>query len=220
MADNFKDLDADVSVVEIKGDVMKHLNYLISSYTRAPIEAALTITGHTYWVVLEYGSAPAQQGSRRPSSGDPYVVAIPDWVPGPRNPSTHEYVDKNGRTQSGKWYPIKARYKRQLHFIDRSGRQRHQEMVHHPGIKARGFLRRAIRAWAMRVEHDLEYLQQQLEDELPERKTLVKLINFQMRNLLQEIKDATPIGEDADGERFDDEDGSHLKDAWGIVPAK
>lgn len=210
--------DLTASFVIIQDQVLEHLNDLVKTWIKTPIEASLTVTGHDYWVVLEYGSAPAEEGPREPQNGDDVdvIIAIPSFIPRPHTPTDHTVELHNGTTITSKWYPIRARNKKSLHFIDRHGVERFDTVVYHPGIKARGFLRRAIRAWQYRVLVEFEALDQELGDDLPERRDLVTLINRNLRILLKDVQEATPVGDKHDPRR----DAEPLAAAWGIIPAR
>lgn len=204
-----------VSVVMIKDSVMDQLT-AIKKDLKQRITCGLSVVGHDYWVVLEYGSAPAEEGTRQEVRNDQAVITIPSYIPGPSTEDhTHE-VMVGGTSIQSKWYPITARLKKSLYFIDRNGNERMQKMVYHPGIKARGFLRRCIRAWKQRMIADLEQWtisSKQGGGIIPTRRDLVSLLNFNLRILLAEVKEATPVGIKPSV------DGSHLRDAWFIIEA-
>lgn len=182
-----------------------------------PIEGGLTITGHNYWVIVEYGSSPRTPNAG-PASDDPIILALPPGIP-----------DSKGWAER---YPIEPRVKLMLRFFWK-GHWRRTFLVHHPGVLGRGFLRKYIANVVASLTKELATIFDAGEgrgedDTIPSRKELVELVNFHLKSLLDAVVEATPIsanGVDDDGNlRSDAEreerDGTHLRDAWGITRAK
>lgn len=190
----------DVSFVELNSGGLGEINDIINELERGKeIHGGLTITGHTYWVVLEYGSSPAESDPQ-PKRTDPILLNVPDDIQAPQHHS--------------QWYPIRARYKKKLKFIDSNGRLRFQYAVRHPGIKGRGFIRRTIFAMEPLLGRALDEL---LQDNIfPTRRELVAVVNAYLRSLCDAVIEATPVQE-TDEEGFDiTEEEGHLKDAISV----
>lgn len=209
-------LDTDVSVAMIKNSVMDQLTAMLGEFKR-PIQAGISVVGHDYWVVLEYGSAPAEQGTREAVRNDQTIISLPSRIPSPSNVDhTHEAMVGGSPIQST-WYPIRARYKKTLFFIDRHGRRRFDKIVYHPGIKGRGFLRRSVRAWKQRMLKDLQQwaITSKQSGVTPTRRDFVTLVNYNLRILLDEVRAATPVGTAETSS-----ESTHLRDAWFVIPAE
>lgn len=192
----------------IKDDLLAPLDRLLATY-RQEFTAALTVAPkHEYWVVLEYGSGQAEPGARQPMADDPVVLRVSSSLPGPKPLETHTVTLSDGTTITSKWYPITARLKKNLWFIDRQGRTRTAKTVYHPGVQARGFMRRIIFAWQKRL---LASLRAKVGTTFPVRSDHVALVNLQFRTLVEEIREATPVGNEPAS-------ASPLKDAWGMTP--
>lgn len=199
--------------IRTQGDVMDHLNDIVKTWTKTPITAALTVMpGHDYWVILEYGSGQAESGPRGPRSTDDVVIPLPPGIPRPKILKSHTVELKSGKTVTSKWYPIKARHKKPLHFFDRHGVERYEMVVYHPGIKGLGFIRNAIRMWQYRLLGEFIALDKELGDNLPEREELCQAINRTLKVLLAEVRATTPVSDQHDPRR----DATPLADAWGI----
>lgn len=199
---------------ELKDEITKKFESILKSYTSTVVSAALTVAeGHEYWVVLEYGSGQAEEGPRGPMPGDDVVLEAPADVNRPRQFETLTVTLNNGTTVTSKWYPIKAREKKLLHFIDRQGVERKALVVYHPGIQARGFLRRTIRAWKHLLDDELAQLAITL-GEPPGRPDVVRILNFHFNLLLEQVRAATPVGIEPTGHPH-----TPLNTAWGIDPA-
>jgi hypothetical protein len=187
--------------------ILDTVNDLIQDLGSSPIVGGLSITGHEYWVILEYGSSPAEPNPQ-PSEDDVVLLQLPDDIPAPKG-----HAD---------WYPIQARYKKKLRFIDSYGKLRMQFAVHHPGIFGRGFLRRTIETVELQFQEVLDGLQRELGDELPSRRDLVAIFNAYLRSLLTAVRAATPI-ETAIQRKLrqapDDGEG-HLRDSFSIDLAR
>lgn len=171
--------------------------------TRALIKGGLTVTGHDYWVILEYGSSPRTKNAG-PKRGDIQLV-LPDDIPSPKRHT--------------KWYPIKPKRRggRLVYFDRKEGRIVVRKKVYHPGNLARGFIRSTIAQFERACLQALAQLDGD-EDTLPTRQEIREVINLYLRLLLKAIREATPVQDslDADGFINEDGDGSHLRDAWGI----
>jgi hypothetical protein len=166
---------------------------------------SLTITGHDYWVILEYGSSPRTRNPLTHSQRGTLVkINIPDV---PRS--------KNHRS----WYPIRPKRRGGRLVYWHRGKLQVRKIVHHPGIAARGFLRRALEDVQNSLYKDLVRLAN--EDTLPDREELRALLNGHLLDLLVSVRESSPVQAaiDAGGFELDDEDddGSHLKDAWGVT---
>jgi hypothetical protein len=189
----------------------EYFSELLQGYEgKTEISGALTITGHTYWVILEYGSSPAERDPG-PKANDTLILALPereemdDLPPDSAYPASKHHVE---------WYPIRARHKKKLFFYDSYGERRMQESVNHPGVKATGFIRRAVQETFVDLFAMLDELDEELGDDLPERHQVVKAFNDYLSLLLQAVRFATPVGA-----KDDPREPGFLKDAWGIQPA-
>lgn len=176
---------------------------------KTEITGGLTITGHTYWVVLEYGSSPAEPDPG-PGPDDPIILELPPASELPDLPPGSVYPES---AHHAEWYPIVARHKRKLKFIDSYGIQRFTDAVHHPGVKAIGFIRRTIQQSLPDLFTMLDELDESLGDDIPDRKQVVQVFNDYLRLLLTAVRFATPVGAKENEEGF-------LKDAWGVQLAR
>jgi hypothetical protein len=171
------------------------------------VRGGLTVQGHDYWVILEYGSSPRTSDPTPNKPGD-IVLSIPEDIPSPKYHSS--------------WYRIEPRRAKRLVYYDsRQGRVVVRKWVRHPGNLSRGFIRKTI----AQVENLLWNALQELdndEDTLPTRQEIRQVINGHLRLLLLAIREATPVQDrlDRDGFINDDDTTPHLKDAWGIELAK
>jgi hypothetical protein len=176
-----------------------------AGHTKA-ISGSLTVTGHSYWIILEYGSSPRVQDPG-PGFGDAIVL----------NPPINAPQASKGHISP---YPIAARRKKSLRFIASDGSVQFRKVVYHPGIAGRGFIRRAIQNASDRMVEILEELE---PDDIPDRQALVDLVNVSLIAVLQEVRANTPIGSAdkyANVEPALSDDAGHLRDAWGIEPAE
>lgn len=167
----------------------------------------LTITGHDYWVILEYGSSPKTRNPLSHSQrGDIVKINIPNVPRSKNHRSWYEIKPKRGRGKGARlvyWH---------------NGKLQVRKKVHHPGIAARGFIRRALADMQGRLYKDLIAFDE--DDTLPDRDDLRMLINKHLMNLLETIRESTPVGAALDSEGFElddeDDDSAHLKNAWGV----
>lgn len=168
-----------------------------------PIRGGLTVDGHSYWVVLEYGSSPKSR-AKGWTPDDPII--LPPGIP--EQGKHHE-----------KWYPIRARRRERLSFY-KDGKHRAPVMVFHPGNISRSFIRRIINKTERNLSKALESLSKQ--DTLPSRKELVTLFNSHLMFMLEAVQNATPEGPDEKFSAPDDPDHQKgpLRDAWGVVLAR
>lgn len=209
MADDFG-----VSVIGFD-TLSAHFEELLQGYEgKTSIDGGLVITGHTYWVVLEYGSSPAEADPGPTSTDEFNIIALPareeidDLPPGSAYPESKHHTE---------WYPIRARHKKKLFFYDSYGVRRMQESVNHPGVHATGFIRRTVQETFVDLFAMLDELDEEFEDDLPDRRAVVRVFNDYLRLLLQAVRFATPIG------TKDDPRPGHegtLRDAWSIELAR
>ena len=207
------------------GDWAFAIDELLDKWNDGPpiIQGGLTVTGHSYWVILEYGSSPAEShpwpDDEDPMTDDETFILLPESIP---PPNRHE-----------DWYPIEARRATKLWFKGRNGKMRAALAVNHPGNHGRGFMRRVIHRIQKNIVKDLESIQPRTkvsrEAGLPTRDDLVDGLNLYLLRLQDEIVAATPIGppkRSGSGRGPDEaylkspEDKGHLAEAWGVDWAK
>lgn len=198
------------SFIPVKTSGFDRLNEIVSEWMRDPsnFEGGLTVTGHRYWVILEYGSSPRESDPAPNESRDAVLLKLPRGIPASK--------------RHAEWYPIRARRKAWIRYLAKDGQSWVQKaVVYHPGISARGFLRRTIAEMDQNLQRRInEQLKRTLNigDIVPRRRDLTTVFNRYLKDLLQAVKDATPVAEaDAEGFLYDDGDGTHLRDAWQIV---
>jgi hypothetical protein len=179
---------------------------------KTSISGGLTVTGHTYWVVLEYGSSPAEPDPGPKNEDEFNIIALPtreeidDLAPGSAYPESKHHSE---------WYPITARHKKKLFFYDSYGERRFQTTVHHPGVHATGFLRRTVQDSLVDLFAILDELDAELGDDLPDRSQVVKAFNGYLALLLKAVRFATPVGA-----KEDPREPGFLKDAWRVEYAR
>lgn len=200
-------MDVPMSVTNLGGvrDVIDYMNNLAMDL-RKPLRGALVIMGHPYWVILEYGSSPAEPDPG-PSVGDDIVITLPDDLPN----SKHHTA----------WYPIRPRDSSGwLVFTDRQFKQRFEKEVFHPGVRGRGFIRQALQEFYYSLGESLERLEVHIEqdlgrgDDTPFRYEVKMVFNRELNKLVNNVIATCP--EDEFGDK---EDGTHLSDAIGIILA-
>lgn len=179
-----------------------------------PIEGGLTITGHNYWVIVEYGASPASVNAG-PQDSDPVLLTLPDTVP-----ESKGWQDR---------YPIVPRNKKMLRFFWK-GRWRRTFVIHHPGSLGRGFLRKYIGNVIKSLSEGFESIfdntsgaSDEEHDTIPGRAELVEIVNWHLLMLLDAVKAATPVANAVDGDgnlvldkRRTGDDTGHLAEAWGV----
>jgi hypothetical protein len=198
-----------------KVSVEDALDRAIASFgTKRNINGGLRVNGHDYWWILEYGSSPASPGIDL--TGDD-LLQPPDDLPAPHF-HTEEYPIRpvpriNPETGKLRW----------LYYWHR-GSYRFRLGTEHPGVAARGFVRKAVRKAQLQLKKDLDDLRKRTRG-IPTRDQIVAVVNNNLRLLLQLVKASTPVGspiEDHSPRVRESErnDGTHLKDAWYIEPAE
>jgi hypothetical protein len=175
--------------------------------TTALIRGGLTVQGHDYWVILEYGSSP-RTSDPTPNKPGQIVLDIPDDLPSPKYHSQWYHI-----------YPRRA--KRLVYYDSRQGKVVVRKWVRHPGNLARGFIRKTIAQVEASCLRALQELDND-EDTLPTRQEIRQILNIHLRLLLISVREATPVQDrlDRDGFINDDDTTPHLKDAWGVELAK
>jgi hypothetical protein len=198
-------LTGKVHVTKIrKGGWDEEIDRLIAQYDDGPpiIGGGLTVSGHSYWVILEYGSSPATSNPG-PKPGDIVELAIPFNAP---------QTSKNHHT----WYPIRPR-RRELLVFTQDGRKRVARLVLHPGNTPRGFIRRIVNKVQQALYEELLRIDD--DDTLPDRKDLVALVNKHLLYILDAVRQATPLGKPSKYIPMEDDIG-HLRNAWGVELAR
>jgi hypothetical protein len=182
----------------------EEIDRLIASYDEGDpiIAGGLTVTGHAYWVILEYGSSPKTPNAG-PKPGDIVQLKVPFNAP---------QTSKN----HARPYPIRPRKRKMLVFWDH-GVLVKRMLVRHPGNYSRGFLRKIIAKVQIALYKELVKLDK--GDTLPDREELVALINQHLLFILEAVRAATPIGPTGKYLTIPDDKG-HLRDAWGLELAK
>lgn len=179
---------------------LDQINDTIADLGQRPIEGGLTVDGHDYWVILEYGSSPASP-TPGPTPGDVVPLNPPADVP----PSK----------EWGEPYPITPRERKFLKFFH-DGQQFFSLGVKHPGNVPRMHIRQIIDRYEEKFQQYLEGIFDSHDDTLPERRELVAAFNGFLRAIRTDVKADTPVGEfDNEGFERDNHDG-HLRDAWGL----
>lgn len=190
-------------VADDSNSLRDSINEAISAFGKGDlIEGNLTVTGHDYWVVLEYGSSPAEPDPG-PKPTDPIVLTVPPSV------HQHHHVDP---------YPIAARRAKFLKFFwVKENKWVRTVGVKHPGIAARGFIRRTIATLEPQFIKQLDDLIDDIlaDGKFPTRRTFVAYMNSYLRVLLREIQEATPVGTDDEGFVRNDDEGN-LRNAWQV----
>jgi hypothetical protein len=205
-------LSGRISVKVRRDGWVAEIDRLIESYNDgdAIINGSLTVTGHSYWVILEYGSSPRTPNAG-PKPGDVVQLKVPFNAP----------PFSKGHTQ---WYPIRPR-KRKMLVWKEGNRIIRRRMVTHPGNFSRGFIRRIVYKVQQSLLRTLVNIDRRTfsdwsrDDTLPDRDDLVELLNRHLLFILEGVRASTPVGP-MDKYLTLAEDAGHLKDSWGIDLAK
>jgi hypothetical protein len=177
--------------------IAEDLDRLIASFEKGPpiIQGSLVVTGHSYWVILEYGSSPATPDAG-PGEDDPVGLQVPWNAP---QMSKHH----------GEWYVIAPRRRKRLFFNGGF-----HKVVSHPGNTPRAFLRRIIWKWQEQLYRELQTVGYMLD-----RDELVQIVNVTLLTILAQVHDATPLGKPDKYIAMPDDVG-HLRDAWSVDLAR
>lgn len=202
----------------VQDDFSDEINRVLSSFKDEDeddiIEGGLTVDGHSYWVVVEYGSSP-QEVNPGPKPTDDVVLAIPAEIPKAKHHQLPYPI------MGGKWSERRVkRLHKPKHWLKFKvdGKDRFAEVVWHPGVSGQGFIRRTVFKMQGKL---LSALQAEDEtDTLPDREDLVDILNDYLIETLKAVRAATPVDPRPDKYLVLGEDAGHLRDAFGVTLAK
>lgn len=198
----------------VRDDLMTEIVDVLGSFrggaSKKLVSGAITITGHSYWVVLEYGSSP-ETPNPGPKKGDPILLSLPKNLPRPKNHRQWYRIAKKNRNV------VRAHTMRpMLRFKGADGGWVSAAVVWHPGIAPRGFIRKAL---LKTQKQFLAGLRKLAEAGFMDRIKAVDLMNDYMRGALRAIQASIPLGDPKKYLVLASDEG-HLRDAFNVVLAR
>lgn len=190
--------EASVTFPLLSSSLTDSISEMIAAIGEAPIEGQLTVDGHAYWVILEYGSSPASNDPG-PSADDLVPLNAPPEAAG-------------GSKQHASPYLITAKDAKVLRFF-KEGEPQFTLSVKHPGNIPRMHIRQIIQKYEEKLQTALEQrLFDDSDDELPTRKELVDLFDTFFKAIYDDVVADTPVGT---GVQSLQHELGHLQNAWG-----
>lgn len=191
-------IESEVTFPLLSSDLQDSIAAMIATIGEKPIEGQLTVDGHDYWVILEYGSSPASQ-QPGPSPDDIVPLNAPPAAAGGSKHHSENYI-------------IAPKDAKILRFF-KDGDPQFSMRVAHPGNIPRMHIRQIIQKYEEKLQTVLEdMLFSDDTDDLPTRGELVDLFDTFFKAIYDDVVADTPVGT---GVQSLQHELGHLQNAWG-----